>query len=262
MINVPQLCKANAVKLGKIYLRPTSVVDTVSRCCRMIIRENDDPSHPLWRSGSATLIRYSGKRYAVATRHELGIARGCEVSKDIVDTVRISTGTGVLANIPLKACVYETDNPEEEYHDIIIFSLVDEWDSMAADSPYFSELSPFSHRHRNISLMAGHPTEAPVMDEYFDGLCDGQNAPINIKRCVYYCDINNGSKSKSLYFRTYTIRDAQYGVDGFSGGAMFSMIGGVRSYEIVLDGIIVRGGNGFAHIVDVDYLIVALSSSM
>jgi len=262
MIDIKAYCENNVVKVGNLYLRPSSVADTISRCCRMIILENDDPSQPLWRTGSATLIRYAGKRYAVATRHELGIDRGCEVSKDIVDMVRISTGTGVLANIPLKACVYETDNPEEEYHDIIIFSLVDDWDDVVADSPYFFELRPFSHCKRNISMMAGYPTIPVVMGEYHVGFYDGRIAPINIKRCVYDCDIDNGSLSKIPHFRTYKIRNALYGVDGFSGGAMFSMIGDVKKYEIVLDGIIVRGGGEFAHIVDVDYIIAALPSAV
>ena len=262
MIDMLQYYKCNAVKIGKIYFKPSSVIDTISRCCRMIILENEKQSDPLWRSGSATLIRYAGKRYVVATRHELGITRGCDVPKDIVDTVRISTGTDVLSNIPVKACIYETDNPDEEYHDIIIFSLVDEWDTMTADSPFFSELLPFSQCDRNISLMAGYPTIPVVMNEYHDGFYDGRIAPINLKRCVYYCDIDHSSHANIPHFRTYNIRHNQYGVDGFSGGAMFSMIGDVRRYEIVLDGIIVRGGSGLAHIVDVDYLIAALSSSM
>jgi len=262
MIDIKSYAENNAVKVGSLYLRPSSVADTISHCCRMIIRENDDPSHPLWRSGSATLIKYKGKRYAAATRHELGIDRGCDVSKQVADTVRISSGRGILSNIPVKTCIYEMANPDQEYHDIIIFELVEYWDDMMADSPYFLELLPFSHDKRNISMMSGYPTIPVVMDQYHDGFYNGQIAPINIKRCVYYCDINNGNHVNVPYFRTYNIKKNLYGVDGFSGGAMFSMIGDVGSYEIVLDGIVVRGGNGFAHIVDVDYLIVALSSSM
>ena len=48
-------------------------------------------------------------------------------------------------------------------------------------------------------------------------------------------------------------------MDGYSGGAVFSLIGDLGNFELVLDGIIVRGGSEHIHIVDADYLVQIIS---
>ena len=55
------------------------------------------------------------------------------------------------------------------------------------------------------------------------------------------------------YFRRYL--HTRPFVDGYSGGAVFSLIGELERLEIVLDGIIVRGGGQYIYIIDVDYLV-------
>ena len=137
---IRDLPRLHAVKVGWIYLKPCDVYDTITRCCRMVLHEADDRTLPLGRGGSATLIKYAGINYVIATRHQLSIRPASEPTMDILDTIRISSGSGRLTNIPLKRCIYETSNPDQKYHDILVFEAANTWENQGSDSPYFFPL--------------------------------------------------------------------------------------------------------------------------
>src|SRR3954469_10494572 len=136
----------NTVKVGRLYLKPGGVFETVTHCCRMVLYEADDPIFPLGRAGSATLVRYANVNYVITTRHQFNIRSGNLPRLDILDTIRISSGIGRLSNIPLQNCVYETSNPDQEYHDILIFKAADRWGTQSLDNPYFFPIAPFLSR--------------------------------------------------------------------------------------------------------------------
>jgi hypothetical protein len=243
----------NAIKVGRLYLKPSNVYDTITRCCRMILLEADDRTLPLGRSGSATLIRHGDINYVIATRHELGIRPGAGLPKEIVETIRISSGADRLTNIPLQRCIYETSNPDQEYHDILVFEVATAWDNQGVDTPYFFPLAPFSHTDRIKSFLIGYPTVDGVMDEYLETFSPETTGTIHIKRSIGNCDIDKTFLTNIEYFRRYL--HTRPFVDGYSGGAVFSLIGELERLEIVLDGIIVRGGGQYIYIIDVDYLV-------
>ena len=93
------------------------------------------------------------------------------------------------------------------------------------------------------------------MEEYIDAYCSGFGAPIHIKRYIGNCDIDLAYKSNAEYFKRYSRAPNATPADGCSGGAIFSLIGGATNFEIVLDGVVVRGGLRDVYIVDADYLI-------
>jgi hypothetical protein len=245
--------RINAIKVGRLYLKPSNVYNTITRCCRMVLYEADDRTLPLGRSGSATLIRHADINYVIATRHELGIRPGMELPKHTLETVRISSGVDRLTNIPLQRCIYETSNSDEEYHDILVFEAATSWNNQDIDTPYFFPLAPFSHTDRVKSFLIGYPTVDGVMDEYLETFSPETAGTIHIKRSIADCDIDKAFLTNVEYFRRYLHTRSL--VDGYSGGAVFSLIGDLERLEIVLDGIIVRGGGQYIYIVDVDYLV-------
>jgi hypothetical protein len=259
MMLIPDLPGANAIKVGRLYHKPGSVYDTLTRCCRMVFHEADDPSLPLGRAGSATLIRFCNTNYVIMTRHELRIRFGGKPPRDILETVRISSGKGQLTNIPIQRCKYEFSNLDQEYHDILVFQAADAWDTQSTDAPYFSPLAPFSRADRAKSFMVGYPTVDGVMDEYLENFTPNSAGTIHIKRSIGDCDIDSGFASNARYFKRYLHSHPQRVVDSYSGGAVFSLIGQLENLEIVLDGIIVRGGSQHIYIVDVDYLVKAIA---
>src|SRR5262245_37849697 len=142
MLPIRDYPSLNVVKVGQLYLKPSSIYPTITQCCRMVLHEAEDRTLPLWRSGSATLIKHGGRNYVVMTRHQLGIPRGSVLPKDVLETIRVSSGIGgKLENIPLRRCVYETANFDQEYHDLLVFEAAPEWDNKTADTPYFFPLT-------------------------------------------------------------------------------------------------------------------------
>lgn len=256
----------NTVKVGSLYLKPESVNETITHCCRMVLRESGDLTLPLWRSGSATLVRYAGINYVIMTRHQLLIQKGMEPPEDIVTTIRVSSGLDQLKNIPIQKCLYETSNPEEEYHDILIFEVASTWKNQEIDAPYFFPLGPFKKTKRITSLVVGYPSIGDVMEDYHDNFYskgeskeNAEKGKIHLKRMIGDCVMDERFKSNAEYFRRYIQNKSRPHMDGFSGGAIFSLIGEISNMEIVLDGIILRANEQYVHIVDVDYLMKAVT---
>lgn len=255
---IHELPHLNTIKVGLLHLKPNAVNETITHCCRMVVRESDDPTLPLWRSGSATLVRYAGARYVIVSRHELGLGKGEIPSREILETIRISCGSGQLSNIPLKSCIFETSNLEEEFHDILIFEAADEWDTQTADAPYFFPLAAFSTLSRKKSFVVGYPTRVDVMEEYYERFYGDSIGTIHILRSIFSCDFDASYLSNAKHYRRYLTTGNFSNLDGYSGGAVFSLVGGLEDWEILLDGVVLRGGAGQVYVVDADFLVKAI----
>ena len=250
----------NAIKIGRLFHKPRDIEEILTMSCRMVLFEAPDRSVPLGRGGSSTLLRHRGTDYIVATRHQLGIKPGVPLPISILDTLRISTGEGVLSNIPVKRVVYETGNPDEEFHDVLIFKVADEWEHRHRDRPYFFQLAPFSRQQRTKSFLVGYPSIDVVMEEYLADFQPGQPGTVHIKRAIVDCEIDTSFRTNVQHFRRYQFSRSRDVVDGYSGGAVFSLVGDLGNHEIVLDGIVVRAGADCLHIVDADYLVEVFST--
>lgn len=245
----------NAIKVGRLFLKPGDVYETITQSCRMVFHEARDRSLPLGRAGSATLVRHASVNYIITTRHQLDIPCGASVPMDILDTIRIGSGKGRLSNIPLKRCIFELSNVDEEYHDILLFEAADTWKTHHSDQPFFYPLAPFSKVDRVKSFLVGYPTIEGVMDEYLDDFVPEQPGSIHIKRAISDCDLDTSYKTNVEFYRRYLHVRERPIVDGYSGGAVFSLRGELENLEVVLDGIVVRAGPQHIHVVDADYLL-------
>ncbi len=143
---ISELPSTNAVKFGNLYYKPKDFNKTISKTCRMVLLEADNPELPLGRSGSSTLIRYCGKRYVVLTRHQLNIQGGEIPDTQLLDTIRIVSGHENLVSIPLNNCIFETSNSDQEYHDLLFFEVNEQWANQHLDAPYFVPVSSFSKK--------------------------------------------------------------------------------------------------------------------
>lgn len=250
----------NSIKIGRLWHKPRDIEEFITLSCRLMLFEASDKGLPLGRGGSATLIRFRGKDYVIATRHQLGIKPGEPMPIDRVETIRVASGSeGILSNIPLQRVVFEHSNPDEEFHDLLIFETADEWEHRSRESPYFFELEPFSTRQRVQSYMVGYPSLDVVMGEYLETFEPEKHGTIHIKRAIVGCNLDPEFRTNVRHYRRYNFLDEREVVDGFSGGAVFSLVGELGDHAVVLDGIVVRAGKDHVHIVDADYLVEALS---
>ncbi len=256
VIDLPRM---NSIKIGSLHLKPSIAEDWMTQSCRMLIGECADRSLPLFRRGSSTLVRFRAKDYAVFTRHQLGIPRGQAPDDDVLSTVRVSSAHQErLRNIPLQNCFFDIGNPDEEFHDLFICQAANDWLSKTIDTPHFYQIEPFARTERHISWIVGYPTIDGVMDEYHETFEPGVPGTINMKRVLMDCMLDEAFKSSASYYRRYTHSREGSVMDGFSGGAVFSLIGELGELRIVLDGIVVRAGPRDIYIVDSDYLLKAL----
>ena len=258
---ISDLPAANAIKVGRFYVKPPQFDETITRTCRRVFLEADVPGLQLGRSGTSTLLRFGGKNFVVATRHQLGIRSGERPSKAIVESVRIARGGSLLSNIPIGRCVYEIDQPNEESHDLLAFKVGDNWAGMAEDLPYFFPVEPLSEEDRRASFYVGNPTLDIVMGPYTETFGTEAQAPINIRRSIGSCQLDTTFRTHSRHFLRYLNTSSRTEMDGYSGGAVFSLVGEVGYHRTVLDGIIVRGGVEFIYVVDADYLVTMLSET-
>ncbi|WMT86577.1 hypothetical protein NO932_17010 [Pelagibacterium sp. 26DY04] len=225
----------------------------------MVLHEATDKNLPMGRGGSATLFKHQNKRYCALTRHQITTADGDPISQSNLETVRVhATRNDGLTNIPLQSCLYEIANPEEEFHDILIFEVFSKWNA-SSDAPYFAELREFASVERPASFAVGYPAIPSVMKEYHDSFLSGSIGAIHLKRAIFDCRIKGDFKTNARNLKLYQYQPLNRIVDGMSGGAVFSLIGDLGSFEIVLDGIIVRGGSGHLYVVDSSYLVTALN---
>ncbi|PDS34412.1 hypothetical protein CO665_30730 [Rhizobium anhuiense] len=258
-MHITDLPKINSLKVGRLYLKSAAVEDYITRCCRMVLRESQDRTLPMWRCGSATLVRFANANYVVMTRHQLGVRAGETPDKETLETVRIATGADRLTNILLQNCVFETGNHEEEYHDLLIFEAADDWKTKGVDSAYFYPVGGFCRQPRQISRLVGYPSLDGVIDEYHENFCPEAAGEINIKRSIMDCAFDPMFKTNASHYRRYRHHHANAVMDGYSGGAVFSIIGELGDLEVVLDGIVVRAGPNDIYVIDTDYLVTVLS---
>lgn len=158
-----------------------------------------------------------------------------------------------MQNILVDQCLYETGNPTEEYHDLVFFRVERTWLKHSADRPFFFPVEAFSSESRTVSFFYGYPLSRSEF----------QYEPLHAFLRIAYIDgrLDEGYQSCANYMRRYVYTKSDYEVNGFSGGAVFSLIGNMDDgWKVGLDGIIVRGGSGYLYVVDADYLMRAFAT--
>jgi hypothetical protein len=248
-----QLPTENAIRVGNWLHKPSAVNQLLARSVKLVVHEVTADQGYLSHTGSCTLLAYRGRPFIVATRHQLGIPAGVKPDTEYFDMLRFSRTSGDhLGNIPVDACAFETTNCEEVYHDLLFFKVHASWNELSAERPYFFPINTFTDGDRRISYFYGHPSSRNVIS-YDPSL----HAHVATALIDGYLDRDFTSQAE--YYRRYRYERSDYEVDGFSGGAAFSLIESPIGWQIVLDGIIVRAGNGYLHIVDSTFLCRAFS---
>jgi hypothetical protein len=172
---------------------------------------------------------------------------------DYFDTLRFSSSSGDrLRNIPVDACAFETTRSEEAFHDLLFFKVHTGWSELSAERPYFFPVDVFADADRRISYFYGHPSSRSIIS--YD-----PSLHAHVVTALIDGHLDQDFTSNAEYYRRYRYEQTDYEVDGFSGGPAFSLIKSPSEWQIVLDGIIVRAGNGYLHIVDSTFLCRAFS---
>jgi hypothetical protein len=166
-ILISDLPEQNAVKCGSLYHKPKEIEALIARSTRLLALEAEGIPDFIGRSGSCTLIRHADAKFVVCTRHQLDIAAGQSPSADQLKSIRFTSfnNPNVLTNIPVTNCIFETGNSSQEFHDLLVFRVQDEWGELPQEAPYFFPMKRFhGGAKRNSSWFFGCPSSQIEME--------------------------------------------------------------------------------------------------
>jgi hypothetical protein len=249
------LPSTNAIRIGSLYFKPSKGVESrLAKSVRLVITESTEYPDYKGKAGSCTLVSLGIECFVICTRHQLGIKKGGSPDKRILESTRFtSTVDGEkLSNIPTDVAIFEFDNDDEEYNDIIFFRASQDHLAQKERSSFYP-LEKFDSPTRHLSWIIGYPTERNVITY--------EPQRVDIVGQIFDCSLDNNFKSKAKNLKRFVFDKKFSALDGFSGGAVFSLIGPLNGLKILLEGVVVRAGNGLAHVVDVEFLILAISKS-
>jgi hypothetical protein len=247
---IRELPSINGIKIGRLFFKPSNAESVLARSVRLVAlgtRASDRTiGWPFGRSGSCTLVAVGDSYYVVTTRHELDIPRGVAPEGVKLDNVMFCSPHGTLRNIAVDRCYFETSNPDEEYHDLLLFHVSHSWSRLSEEKVSFFRVQGDASRSSHVCVAIGHPTDREVID--YDGNI------FNFRTATLTCKLDAEFQSKNSHYRRYEYKEREVNLDGFSGGAVFSIVGEVDEMEAVLDGIIVRAGAGSIYAVGSQFI--------
>jgi len=250
------ISRHNSIKVGKLFIKPRSAEEFLSRCVRPVVSEDSDPEMLgfVGLSGSASLIKINCQKMICMTRHQLGSDLKFD---DALMGVRIVTGeSGRLDNIPFDRAILSVGNGDEEHEDIFVIMPDESDSSIPRDSPYYFNIRKIVPNDSSARFcFVGYPI---IPKNY---ILDGEGKAVKLHSIVVVkdCHLDTGFSSKSKYFNRYIFeQDSKWDsipLNGLSGGSVFGLIKIDIGYEFFHAGIITRAGNGYIYSVNSNYLL-------
>jgi hypothetical protein len=207
------------------------------------------PEYPALR-GSCTLLTINSKFYVVCTGHQFDFhSNGQPNQGSILEPLFVShRGDSSLIFIPVHACHIAMDGGNEEYHDILIFEADSKKIVALNEVTNFFPLEIFGNERRLQSLMIGCPLTH----------CAIAYDPISVSFTTQgvICAFDQEFETNSRFLKRFTFEHSvAKDPNGFSGGAVFSLFeDGTGKPMVRFDGIVTRAGNGYAYVVDANFL--------
>jgi hypothetical protein len=236
-----------SIRCGNLFVPYRSLDGFIGRYVRALIFENNTPEYLYSRSGSCTLISFKGNRYCFLTKHQVA-----DFDLNNAKIVKGSSGGDVF---PLDTRWDVTPENEEEYEDLCTMRV----SPSAAHSFEFFSLSPTetpSILNTKMLIAVGCPTSLSVINYEPNSI-----HIVTVTMPAQY----EGASRNAAHLHTMKLTSnkdspdfSQFDLDGLSGGAVFSLDGELRGYECNFRGIIVRGGNGFVHFIDAEFVRLML----
>lgn len=242
---ITELPLHNSVRIGELCYPAKDLESIAARSVRLLTFEFDEY---VGFRGSCTLVKLRGRKFAVATRHQLGIPNGFEFSDKELGSVRITAlRNGKLENILIDQCIFESANPEQDYHDLIVFRVAEDSVQTGPEPFSFFPIFEIKNCYYLSSFAVGYPSFANEIN-YDVPLLKSASA-------IRSCRRDRSFRSGSDFLNRFVHEDEAFDFDGFSGGAVFSLLKNAGGYEIGLEGIIVRGGHGSIYAIDSHFLM-------
>lgn len=246
-------------KINGILYKDVALFDTLQRSVRLLSGAIPNPEINAYdgyfgATGSATIVRYRGRHYAICTRHQVRLKHGVPPPASLLESLVVTsvreanptTGRNQMGHIPFDRCHYDDEAGDEEYGDLLFLEALETYEGIGFDRPHFFEIA--APRGVVLDMVAiGNPSAGNNVHY--------EPTILNIFSKALYCEEDAGFTSSASHLKRYSYSDDLPIVDGLSGGAVFSfrrLRGATRTY---LEAIIVRGGNGSLYGISIEYLL-------
>jgi hypothetical protein len=239
---ISDLPALNAIKLGKFFYKPREIERITSRMVRPIANEYVADEPTLGLIGTGTLLQTTKMQFVACTRHQLGLPNGGSFKEAHLAHVRVTSYEDeALKNIPIDGVRFVTDNTDEEFSDLILLKVAQDWPGLAKEIPYFAQLGSAPRSTRRKSWLIGFPSNQNQIDM--------ENKKFNSVCRIVGCELDESFRTHSRSFRRFKFKKPEEDLDGYSGGAIFSMFGEIEEMEVRFDGLVTRGGSEFVHVI-------------
>lgn len=216
----------------------------LARSVRPLLFENDDPNFQYSRRGSCSLVAYRGNYFVLFAEHQRG--------EDGPESIRIVRGFTGGPSLAVDTFLSVSASDGEEFEDIRALRVSCEHHPLEQLSDFFpiaDYLPPI--QSAKLLIACGVPTEVSSIDY--------EPAHVHVATATIACEYERQSAFTAGLHAVKVITksnrpDGLFGVDGLSGGAMYSVDGFPGNYAAHFRGTILRGGNGYLHYMDVTLL--------
>jgi len=214
---------------------------TLARSVRPLLFENDDQHFQYSKRGSCCLVAYRAERLIVFTEHQRD-----GYSPESIRIVQNFTGGPSIA---VDTFLSVDSKSGEEFEDLRGLKVARDHHAPEQLSDFFpiaDHLPPV--QNSKLLIAVGVPTELTMIDY--------EPAHIHAETVSIACTYEARSAAVTgLHSAKITTPPSQQhhavGVDGLSGGAIFSVDGKPGAYVVHFRGTILRGGNNRLHFMDV-----------
>jgi len=252
------ISKHTSIKYGKLIIRPREAEEIVSKSIRLVIIDRPGgggSKNRFSRSGSATLFSKNGKKFIALCQHQLH--HMVKPNTEDINMIRVLSQDDKYRSIPTSRAYWLKQSDGEEAGDILILQVDtdhEQWRNI--DAPNFIPLAARKGKIADSTIAVGLPSSfVPFSYEDYE---NPDFDSIRITREVIPCVFDKDFKMDISFFHRCLIEDKSRCLDGFSGGAVMTLARNINvsnpEWEVFLDGIITRAGNGKIHYVCWNYL--------
>ncbi|NKJ77813.1 hypothetical protein [Rhizobium leguminosarum] len=228
-----------SVRVHGLLVPANSLRSRLHVFCQNLVRYTGIEAFPVQLKGSATGLKYRGKKFLVSTAHQLRDVREEEIGVLFLDeNTYISSAGYTRYNASVQPA-------ESDAADLCVFDFTEQAEVKASLGRRFFTLQNEDVLHDEDELLGYHAYGCPFGDQTYD-VVDNNHVGTVIRSMT--CDLEKAASDPALG-SCRLLAKMDFDPNGLSGGAVFATV--LEGEEIVLKfaGIINRAGGGIIHFI-------------
>lgn len=223
------------VRINGLVIPGRSIESVLERHAFNLVVNNDHETFKVSLAGSATALRYRGREFLLATRHQLR-------THDLSQVAMLSdAGSHIVTSGGARW--YES-KPDSDAHDIVAFDFTEPCQAHPEFRRRFFDLGDLPSQTLNVDivgfLLTGYPSDGQAYE------LEEKNH-LGLARLKVICTLEPPPSDPAL-IRLKVLRGFPNHPDGMSGGSAFAIQTRNDEFQAFFAGIILRGGRSHFYV--------------